>query len=51
MRARLSDHKNDMMEDGIFVYGTLSAVKKAELFEDFETKHSREVIITRLLLS
>ena len=50
MRTSLSDHENDMMEDGTFVYSTLSALKKAELFEDFELKYSPKVIITRLLL-
>ena len=50
MRTSLSDHENDMMEDGTFVYGTLSAVKKAALFKDFETEYGRKVMITRLLL-
>ena len=48
--ASLTDHENDMMEDGTFVYNTLSAIKKAALLKDFETMHSRVVIITRLLL-
>ena len=44
MRASLSDHENDMMDDGTFVYSTLSAVQKAELFEDYLATFSRGVM-------
>lgn len=47
MRTSLSDHENDMMADGTFVYGTLSAVKKAALFKDFVKANGIKVIITR----
>lgn len=43
--ASLTDHENDMMEDGTFVYSSLPAIKKAALFKDFETTYSQEVII------
>ena len=48
MRTSLTDHENDMMKDGTFVSGPLSAVQKAVLFKDFETVFSRKVILAGL---
>ena len=45
MRTSLTDHENDMMENGTFVYSTLSAKQRALLFRDFETKYSRKVVL------
>lgn len=45
MHASLTDHENDMMEDGAFVYSSLSAKKKALLFTDFETTYFRKVVL------
>jgi hypothetical protein len=44
MRTSLSDLENEMMENGTFVYGSLSAVQQTRLFKDYETTHAREVI-------
>lgn len=44
MRTSLSDLDNKMMEDGTFVYGSLSAVQKILLFKDYEATYFREVI-------
>ena len=43
--ASLTDHENDMMEGGTFVYSSLTAIKKVALFKDFETTYCHEVII------
>lgn len=48
MRTSLTDHENDMMKDGTFVSGPLSAVQKAVLFKDFETVFSRKVMLAGL---
>ena len=45
MRASLSDLENQMMDNGTFVYGSLSAVRKAVLFKDFETEYKRKVTL------
>ena len=43
MRTSLSDLDNQMMEDGTFVYGSLSAVQQMLLFKDYEKTFLREV--------
>jgi hypothetical protein len=50
LHTSLTDHENDMMKNGTFVYSTLSAIKKAALFNDFQTTYSRKVVITRFQL-
>ena len=54
MRTSLSDLGNQTMEDGTFVYSSLSAVQQTLLFKDYEITHSCEVIFhlipTSLLL-
>ena len=40
MRTSLSDLDNEMMEDGTFVYGSLSAVQQILLFKEYETTYS-----------
>lgn len=43
MRTSLTEHENLMMENGTFVYSSLSSEEQALLFKDFEILFSREV--------
>ena len=43
MRTSLTDEENHMMENGTFIYDSLSARQKTMLFKDYEMTYSRKV--------
>lgn len=43
MRTSLTDEENQMMENGTFVYNSLSTRQKKTLFNDYEITYSRKV--------